>query len=282
VPFLKDAPSRALKLAEKDTRYFGLPGGWKLFDVGEASDTIYFVLSGSLGAFRTAADGQPEFMGHIRAGEPVGEMSMIAGEPHEHAVYALRDTEVISMSRSGFMQLVRSDPEILERLTRVIMIRMRMARKKQPRSAEPRVFGLMATSPTIDLLLRARSLAAALTSMGQRVAIVGEEAVGMDATYFDELEARHDIVLLVCTIGDTPWFRMTQRHSDRIWLFARADAKPSAPLLPSDSRRRCSTSSAADVDDATSPRGVSTGPRAAAPPAPPTPGAPGPAAADRT
>ena len=27
VPFLKDAPARALKMAEKDTRYFGLPGG---------------------------------------------------------------------------------------------------------------------------------------------------------------------------------------------------------------------------------------------------------------
>ena len=64
VPFLRDAPARALKLAEKDTRYFGLPGGWKLFDVGEPSDTIYFVLSGSLGAFRTGQDGQLELLGH--------------------------------------------------------------------------------------------------------------------------------------------------------------------------------------------------------------------------
>ncbi len=143
VPFLKDAPAKALKLAEKDTRYFGLPGGWKLFDVGEPSDSIYFVLSGSLGAFRKGADGQLELLGHIRAGEPVGEMSMIAGEPHEHAVYALRDTELLSMSRAGFMQLVRSDPQILERLTRVIMVRMRQSRKKITRSAEPRVFGLV-------------------------------------------------------------------------------------------------------------------------------------------
>ena len=63
---------------------------------------------------------------------------MIAGENHENAVYALRDTELLSMSRAGFMKLVRSDPEILERLTRVIMVRMRQARKKAPRSADPR------------------------------------------------------------------------------------------------------------------------------------------------
>jgi NTE family protein len=234
VPFLRDAPPKALKAAENDTRYFGLPGGWKLFDIGEPSDTIYFVLSGSLGAFRQSQDGKLELVGHIRAGEPVGEMSMIAGEPHEHSVYALRDTELLSMSRQGFMTLARSDPRILERITRLIMVRMRQTRKKPGRSSEPRVFGLVATSPTIDLKLRARTLAAALQLMGLRVAIVGDEAVGMPSSYFDELETRNDIVLLLSTIGDTPWFKLTQRHSDRIWLFARADAWPSKPLLPDD------------------------------------------------
>jgi NTE family protein len=233
VPFLRDAPPRALKAAEDETRYFSLPGGWPLFNAGEPSDQIHFVLSGSLGAFRVGPAGKMELVGHIRAGEPVGEMSMIAGEPHELSVFALRDTELLSLSRQSFMALVRSEPRILERLTRVIMVRMRQARKKTARS-EPRVFGLLATSPTIDLKLRARALSAALQAMGLRVAIVGEEAVGMPATYFDELETRNDIVMLLATIGDTPWFKMTQRHSDRIWLFAREDARPSKPLLPDD------------------------------------------------
>ncbi|MDP3738217.1 MAG: patatin-like phospholipase family protein [Hyphomonadaceae bacterium] len=234
VPFLRDAPPKALKAAENETRYFSLPGGWELFGIGEPSDTIYFVLSGSLGAFRKSLDGKMELVGHIRPGEPVGEMSMIAGEAHEHAVYALRDTELLSISRHGFMTLVRSDPRILEKITRVIMVRMRQARKKVSRGSEPRVFGLLATSPTIDLKLRGRQLAASLQSMGLRVAIVGEEAVGMPANYFDELETRNDIVLLLATIGDSAWFKLTQRHSDRIWVFARADARPSSPLLPDD------------------------------------------------
>jgi NTE family protein len=233
VPFLRDAPAKALKQAEQGVRNFCLPAGWKLFDIGEPSDTIYFVLSGSLGAFRMGADGKLELIGHIRAGEPVGEMSMIAGEAHEHAVYAMRDTEIIALSRSGFMELVRSDPVILERLTRLIMVRMRQTRKKTQRS-EPRVFGLVATSPTIDLKLHARALASALKAMGLRVAIAGEEAAGMPVGYFDELEARNDIVFLVAQIGDTPWFRLTQRQADRMWLFARADARPSVPLFPED------------------------------------------------
>src|SRR5690606_3044658 len=32
----------------------------------------------------------------------------------------------------------------------------------------------------------------------------------------------------------TPWFKLTERYSDRIWLLARADARPSVPLLPDD------------------------------------------------
>ncbi len=235
VPFVKDASPKALKEAEKDARWFGLPGGWKLFDIGDASDTIYFVLSGSMGAFRRNPSGQLELVGHIRAGEPVGEMSLLAGEPHELAVYALRDTELMAMSRSGFMQLVRSEPQILERLTRVIMVRMRQARRKTGRTAEPKVFGLLATSPTIDMRLRARTLANALQVMGLRVAIAGEEAVGMPAGFFDELETRNDVVLYVSSIGDNPWFRHVQRHSDRLMLFARSDARPSVPLLPEES-----------------------------------------------
>ena len=90
VPFLRDAPPRALKAAEDHTRYFGLPGGWQLFGPGEPSDQIYFVVSGSLGAFRIGANGKMELLGHIRAGEPVGEMSMIAGEPSRDHIIGRR------------------------------------------------------------------------------------------------------------------------------------------------------------------------------------------------
>jgi NTE family protein len=233
VPFLKDAPARALRAAEKETRYFSLPSGWMLFDEGDPSDSIYFVLSGSLGAFHRAPDGRVELVGHIRAGEPVGEMSLLAGEARSNPVFALRDCELLEISRAGFMALARAEPSILERLVRVIMIRLRQQRKTG-RAAAPRVYGLVATSPTIDLSLRVRALADALRRLNMRVAVAGPEAVGMPAAWFDELEARNDVVFLTTTIGDTPWFRFTVRHSDRIWILARADARPSVPLMPDD------------------------------------------------
>ena len=172
-----------------------------------------------------------EFIGHIRPGEPVGEMAMLAGEPHSNSVLAVRDSEVIKLPRKTFMTLVRSSPEVMEKLSRTLLVRLRQT-KRQNQRAEPKVFALTSTSPTIDLRLRARSIADSLARMGLSAAIVGEEAEGQGASFFDELEAANDIVILISTIGDTRWFKLSLRQADRIWVLARPDARPSDPLLP--------------------------------------------------
>lgn len=233
VPILAGASAKAMRAALPHARHFSVPGGAPLFEIGDPSDAIYFVLSGSLGAFRRGMDGRMELIGHIRAGEPVGEVSLLAGEPHQNTVFALRDTEVVGLPKSQFLRLAKSDSEILERLIRFIVVRLRQTRKKSMR-AEPRVFALISTSPTIDVKLRARALADALEKLGQRVVIVGEEASGQPSEFFDALEAQNNIVMLMANIGDTPWYKLVLRHADRIWLLARADAHPSTPLMPDD------------------------------------------------
>ena len=244
IPFLKDAPRRALKAAGKEARWYSVPAGTALFKAGETSNTIYFVLTGTLGAFRPASSGYSEFIGHIRAGEPVGEMSLFIGSedadgdgeadnaPHTNSVYALRDSEVLEISRKGFDRLIKAEPEILEAMIRLILARLRQAGKRSAR-AEPKVFTLVGTSPTIDMRLRARMLREELVSSGYKVAIIDEET-GDDkpSSYFDDLEANFDYVLLVSEIRNTSWYRLSVRQADRIWVIGRADARPSKPLMP--------------------------------------------------
>lgn len=239
IPFLKDAPSRALRAAGKEASWFSLPSGTPLFEKGEVADSIFFVLSGSLGAFRHAGDGRMEFVGHIRAGEPVGEMALFSGgaddtnAPHGNSVYALRDSEVLKISRAGFDRLIKAEPEILERLIRVILVRLRQAGRRSGRT-EPKVFALVSTSRTIDLKLRAEALKASLAKVGVRARIV-DEAEGDDkpTAFFDECERDSDLVILTSQIGDNSWYRLSIRQADRIWVLGRADARPSNPLMPS-------------------------------------------------
>jgi len=246
IPFLEDVPKRALRAAGREARWFSLPAGWELFKAGETSNSIYFVLSGSLGAFRTMADGRSDFLGHIRAGEPVGEMALFEGgldddgdgipenAPHTSSVYALRDAEILEISRKGFDRLIKAEPEILNAMIRLMLTRLREGRKPNRRNA-PKVFALVATSPTIDLKLRARALKASLDKLGLKSRIIDEtEGTDQPTGYFDHLEAENDVVMLVSSVGDTSWYRLSVRQADRIWVVGRADARPSHPLMPED------------------------------------------------
>ena len=246
IPFLKDVPARTLRAAGREAVWFSLPAGAALFEAGEEADCIYFVLSGSLGTFRRAADGRVEFMGHVRSGEPVGEMALFLGgididgdgepddAPHSNSVYALRDSEILRISRKGFQRIIKADPEVLEALIRLMLLRLRQSGRRS-RRAEPKIYALIATSPTIDVRLRATALRNTLQRTGLDAVIVNEQ-LGNDQpnTWFDRLEAEHDVVILTASIGDTAWYRLAMRQADRIWVLARADARPSNPLLPED------------------------------------------------
>lgn len=240
IPLLKDVSQRAMRSAEREARWFSLPAGQPLFLAGEPADSIFFVMSGTLGAFNAAG----EFVGHIRPGEPVGEMALFLGgadtagdgvlenAPHTGSVYALRDSEVIGLSRAGWGRLVRSEPELLEGMIRIILTRLGRTGQRNAASV-PKVYTLLATSPTIDLRVRAKMLRDSLMKFGQKVAIVDEvQGDERPAAFFDELEQSNDTVILIATIGDTNWFRLATRQADRIWVLARGDARPSVPLMP--------------------------------------------------
>lgn len=246
IEFLKDVPGRAMKAAGKEAIWFSIPAGKPLYLAGEPADTLYFVLSGTLGIFREGPHSKTEFIGHIRSGEPAGEMSLFLGgvdltgdgqpddAPHTSSVYALRDTEVVGVSRKGWDRMVKAEPELLESMIRVILRRLGKSGDRVA-SAAPKVFTLVATSPTIDLKLRARALKLALERLGRRAIIVDEE-MGDErpAAFFDDLEHTHDVVILISAIGDNAWYRLSMRQADRIWVVGRADARPSKPLLPND------------------------------------------------
>lgn len=240
IPFLKEAPTRALRAAGREAVWYSLKAGAPLFKSGEFSTQIHFLLSGSLGAFHTPDIGQADFLGHIRPGEPVGEMALFSGGeddpsvPHRNSVYALRDCEIISISRDGFDRLVKAEPEILEGLIRVILRRLRQAGQRSPRS-EPKVFTLVATSPSIDLEGRADRLKTALNQMGLRASVVNEtRGGGQSAAFFDNLEKANDILILTTELSENAWYKLAVRQADRIWIVGRCDAVPSDPIMPVD------------------------------------------------
>jgi NTE family protein len=237
IVFLESAPRDVLAAMDAVSEWYSLPAGWQLINAGEPPEGVWFLVSGSLAAFRPVDRGGHQLLGYIRPGEPVGEMALIAREPHTASVFAMRDSELLKLPPAAFDLLVHAHPAMMEHMARIMLTRARMHGKLSPR-AEPKVYAFIATSPTIDLKLRARTLQAGLKRLGARAAIITEEdaaavtSEGYNSAWFDALERKNDAVFLISPIADTPWFRTCIRQSDRIWYFARADARPSTPLLP--------------------------------------------------
>jgi NTE family protein len=237
IPLLRGAPAELLAAMDEQSEWFSAPAGWPILNAGEPPEGVWFLVSGSLAAFRPSDRGGHQLLGYIRPGEPVGEMAMIAHEPHTASVFAMRDSEMLRLPPDAFEHLVQEHPALMIHMARLILTRARPSGRSSPR-AEPKVYALVSTSPTIDINVRARTLQSALKRLGARAAIITENderamsGEGMNSAWFDALEQQNDAVFLVTPIADTSWFRTCLRQADRIWFFARADARPSLPLLP--------------------------------------------------
>ena len=237
IPFLRAASPELLAEMDQETDWLTVPAGWPLLHAGEPPEGVWFLVSGSMAAFRPRDQGRHQLLGYIRPGEPIGEMALIADEPHTSSVFAMRDSELLRLPPAAFDRLMQAQPEVMQHVARLMLKRARVNEKTSPR-AEPKIYALIATSATIDVKLRARTLQAALKRLGARAVIITEEdeaalsGEGMNSAWFDALEQKHDAVFLVSPIADTAWFRTCLRQADRLWFFARADARPSLPLLP--------------------------------------------------
>lgn len=230
--FFDDVGKSALKAVEHEVEWFCLPAGHMLFAEGEPSDALYLLRSGALAAFRDGAMGRPNLLGYIRAGEPVGEMSMLEERPHSASVYAMRDSEIVRLPTASFERLADKHPSLMRELSKMMLRRLRSG--PQRGGSEPKVFALISCSPTIDLEYRAKELQTALAKIGVTCAIIGDEAADWQGPKLDAYERDHHVVLLAARLGDSNWARRAMGRADRVWLLARGDARPSAPLLPDD------------------------------------------------
>lgn len=233
ISFLENVPKGALRIAAKKAKRVTLRGGEALLQAGDEADCIFFLRSGVLGAFQRTHEGTLEMLGYVRSGEPVGEMAFLANAPHTNAVYAIRDSELIGLSRVDFDKMVKRYPSILKSLAQMMIVRLRKTRHITPLDrSQPKVFALLATSPTINCAYQAGLLNDALGDLGKSVVSIGPEADGQPTAWFDEQERTHDVVLLHAPVADNDWFRMCLRQADRVWIMGREDARPSKPLLP--------------------------------------------------
>ncbi len=205
--------------------WFSVPGGQHLYEAGSPADALFFLRAGRLGVVRREEGQEPQFIGIIRPGEPVGEMGILAGGVHHATVVALRDSEVLSMPRQAFFEAIEEDPTVMLELARLMIQRTRGAGDRTGGS-EPSVFGLIGVSQGTNVRELAERLADCVEAQGYVAVVMGVEAMAAPTEWFSNVEAEHDFVFYAAECDDEEWRQLVSRQVDRLFLIGRGDAPP--------------------------------------------------------
>lgn len=211
-------------------RWFSLPGGSHLYSAGEPSNELYLLKAGRLGAFRKEEGQERQFLGVIRPGEPAGEMALIAGAPHSGQVVALRDSEVLALSREDFFAAAEADPAVMTELARLMILRMRQASGAAATQGDPTVFGFIPADGGRKIRPLVEKIALAIARNGYSVTVVGAEATHAPTEWFSNTEADYDYVLYAAEFTEPAWKALVGRQVDRLFRVGRGDRPPPSKL----------------------------------------------------
>jgi NTE family protein len=224
--FAKLDPETVAAIAA-ECEWLSLPGGWTLFEEREPSDALYLVLSGCLGAFATRPHDRRRFLGRVVAGDTAGEMGLITGRPRTARVVALRDSELVRLSREGFDRVFLARPQAMLRIAQLTAERLESSNTRvRGRAPGPRTFTILPHSLEVDVAGFATELVAALRRLGRAELVWNVRGADHTSHWFHRVESANDYVVYVADPGVTPWSRLCVRQADALVLLARGEAEP--------------------------------------------------------
>jgi NTE family protein len=227
LPWVLALPEASREALSRQLEPVMLAGGATLFGEGDAPDAMYVVLSGCLAAYQDEPEG-PRLIGQVLAGE--GETGVITGQPRSATVRALRDCELVRISRASFEQLAERDPATLTILARMALQRVTAGQSRIRKHSGPRTLALLPLHAGAGARACAESLARGLARFGETVIIERKEGDGRGPAWFSELERRAHFVLYVGDEAFSEWRGLCLRQADAL-VYVAAAGRQSAPAL---------------------------------------------------
>jgi NTE family protein len=221
-----------------------------LFREGDYADSVYVVRLGQLAVIRE--DREPETVNVLTRGSVLGELALLNDSDRSASVRALRDTELLQITRAHFESLLRSEPELTLSLARALGAQLKASRAIPPRRGRPVTLALHALSEDVPLIDLADELSRMLCTWG-RVAVLhpgdaraegappngglaermtSQEALARFTPLVERCELDHDQVVLVCGSSEhtTAWDEFCLARADKVLVAV--SATPPDPQRP--------------------------------------------------
>lgn len=97
-----------------------LEPGQVLFERGDPGDSMYLVVDGVLDVVIARDDGDEWVIDQLAAGEILGEMALLSGQPRSAMVRAVQATELHRLSKYDFDALSQRDADLLKGLNEYV------------------------------------------------------------------------------------------------------------------------------------------------------------------
>jgi predicted acylesterase/phospholipase RssA/CRP-like cAMP-binding protein len=244
---LDTADPAALAMIEAEAEWIAVAGGQTLFRRGDPGDAAYIVISGRLRVMDDADGGR--MLNEVGAGETIGEMALLSGEPRSATVYAVRDSLLARLPAESFHRLVERHPRMLRRITGFLVERLRRQGTAMPRAGSgAKTLAIVPAGEHAEVTAFAQRLEAALATIGptlrldaQRVdRTLGHDGIARSGEHdlaslglvqwLNEQELAHRFVVYQTEPRTSAWTDRAVRQADQVLFVADAnsDAAPSA------------------------------------------------------
>jgi transcriptional regulator with AAA-type ATPase domain/polyferredoxin len=120
-------PSDQLEAIAARAELLDCPAGVVMFHEGDAGDSLYIVVEGSISVFSTNEEGGETILAELGSGESFGEMALLTGEPRSASVRASRDARLLRLMKNDFDLLLEEQPSLARELLGMFGQRLRSA-----------------------------------------------------------------------------------------------------------------------------------------------------------
>jgi CRP/FNR family transcriptional regulator len=111
------------------------PRETRVFHEGDPGDACYIVSQGSCRVTRQHSDGRVITLATLGPGAIFGELAMLDGERRSASVEAAENTELLALPATDVRSLIRSHPEMAEKLVVALTRRLREANERISRQS---------------------------------------------------------------------------------------------------------------------------------------------------
>ena len=139
-----DLPGGPLTAAFASGRRQQLRAGATLFEEGDTSNRVVLLLSGRCKVSTFSGDGQETILAYRDAGDLLGELSAIDGEPHLAAVTVVEPGEGLVLTAARFLAALAEQPTLGLTVMRSLVGRLRDADHKRAEFVSLDVVGRVA------------------------------------------------------------------------------------------------------------------------------------------